>query len=160
MRLSVDFWSDDKIQQLTHSEQILYQKMVAWSSKHQTDGCVPWSALRTIAAGHRNVPASLDKMILIELLRCDTTETPQQQRYNITAFPKWQMNTDSRKPKPAGQSVASRGYVGTPAGIENRTDLDISLSEDSLPPAEPVKDPRLIAALDRIGKQLENGQGH
>lgn len=169
MRLSVDIDTDDKIAQLKHSERWLYVMLVAWSVKHETDGRLPWPGIRASAAGHRNVQRSIDRMVslgLLTMLHSSHTDTTQKlHTYHISSFTKWQMNTDGRKPKPAGQEQASDRPLAsgrTQAGMENRTDIDLSLSEDTLAPSTAVKDPRLIAALERIGKKLgdHNGQAH
>ena len=46
-RLAADFYTDDKLEELRHSEAYLFLKLVAWSVGHETAGRIPPSALRT-----------------------------------------------------------------------------------------------------------------
>jgi hypothetical protein len=168
MRLSVDAFTDDKITQLNHSEQILYLKLIAWSVAHETDGRIPASSIDTIAAGHRHRQRYMDHLCGLGLLQLqqgsDTVTTGIQQGYNIQAFAKWQMTTERIGHKPAGQAPgdqsSSRGRAS--AGTETRLERSsISLSEDTLAPVDvvEVKDPRLAAVLGRIGKKLGEANG-
>lgn len=167
-RLAADFYTDDKLEQLRHSEAYLFLKLVAWSVGHETGGRIPPSTLSIVGRGHRNVPRTIQRMCEVGLLTVDPTcvadVSPMLQRYNIHAFKKWQQVQPARSPKPAGQSPSSDSpsHVRPPARTENRGEIYESLSEDTLPPACEVKDPRLLAVMSRIGKKIEdtNGAAH
>lgn len=170
MRLSVDWVTDDKIQQLTNDQQLLFIKLICWSVQHETDGRIPSSALPAIRRRHKYLQQALDRMVAVGLLHRDKEGIGKGSvrdklgiSYDILAFSKWQMVTTDKKVKPAGQGAGSDGPSHGRTGARTETKLDRrSYIEDvsSLAPAEGLKDPKLRSMLDRIGKKVGEMNGH
>ena len=171
-RLWVNYRTDEKIQQLSTTQRMLFLDLICWSVDHETGGRIPTSALPAIGQGHKYVLRSLSHMTEIGLLVTVNGSGSEMDRtgigngWEIKSFPKYQMKTEAKYPKGAGQKQDSdrASRAPAPARTGTRPDIYISQLEDQLAPGEltEVRDPRLAASLDRIGKQVEgkmNGSG-
>lgn len=151
MKLAVDYWQDPKWKGLGATHEAFYVRLLGYTRKWNTGGFIPADAIALCGRRIYNRDKVLADLVDAGLL------TTEDQGY---AFPKAWRKYSARHDGSSHQS-AGQGGRSCAGGEEKRRYIPIPI-EDQLAPANEVKDPRLSALLDRIGKQVEskiNGSG-